>query len=193
MNRVPTLAPPGAGVPAYQRLTGKYILLPFYCWRLSWEGAVDLLEREARMLLDLGAGYAEEQLTRRILVPPQIGLEDSSRYWSYAMLLEHLVIMGRAVTEVIVELTHGRRRSTPVRTADLKPAGGQSAAAEIEEFDRLIESFRQRTLNETGDRDSVTRFQHPWFGPLTAKQWISFVPFHQRIHIRQARRILRSL
>jgi hypothetical protein len=109
------------------------------------------------------------------------------------MVLEHLAIMGRAVTEVIVELTHGRCLSTPVRTADLKPAGGQSATAAIEEFGRLIEIFRQRTIDETGDRGSRTRFEHPWFGPLTAKQWISFVPFHQRIHIRQTRRILRSL
>ena len=151
-----------------------------------------MLDREAQKLLGLAAGLDEEQLSRRVLVPPQIGLEDSSRYWSYAMVLEHLAIMGRAVTEVIVELTHGRSRSKPVRTADLKPVGEQAAAEAIEEFGRLIKSFRRCTLSDIGDRHSPTRFKHPWFGPLTARQWISFAPFHQRIHIRQAKKILRS-
>ncbi|MFC1572119.1 DinB family protein [Candidatus Eisenbacteria bacterium] len=193
MQQPPSLAPPGAGIPEYQRLTGKYILLPFYCLRLTWEGAIDLLESEGYALLALAGSSGEDQLTRRVLVPPQIGLEDSSRFWSYAMVLEHLVIMGKAVADIIVELTHGNSRSTPVGTADLKPEGKQPARDAIADFRQLLSDFRQRTIGDVGDRRNTARSPHPWFGSLRAKQWISFVPFHQRIHIRQARRILSRL
>jgi hypothetical protein len=186
------LAPPGAGVPEYQRLTGKYILLPYYSRRWSWDQAVEVTLKEGGNLIDRSRGLSEERLTRRVLVPPQIGLEDSSRYWSYAMVLEHLTILGTIVTRIIVELTHGTSSSAPVSTTELKPAGGQSAASSIEVFRRHLEAFRHGTMEASGDRRSPTRFEHPWFGPLTAHQWICFVPFHQRIHIRQTNRILRD-
>jgi hypothetical protein len=80
-----------------------------------------------------------------------------------------------------------------VSTAELKPRGEGSAADSRREFRAFLEEFHERTAAGHGDRRSRTRFPHPWFGPLTARQWIGFLPMHQRIHVRQARAILRAL
>jgi hypothetical protein len=185
------LAPPGAGVPWWQRLAGKYFFLPYYTSMLSWDRARDLLRREGEDLLRLADGRDPEQLVQRVLVPGQIGLEDSSRHWSYAMVLEHLRIIGESSAEIIIHLSHGRQPPVPpVDTADLKPAGEISAGGALAGFHGFLQEFHRSTRDEIGDRRSPARFQHPWFGPLTARQWICFLPFHQRIHIRQAQRIL---
>lgn len=189
-DQLSRLAPPGAGVPWWQRLAGKYLLLPAFCLRLEWDRVPDLLDRQGRRLIALAGDQGDERLTRRVLVPPQIGLEDSSRYYSYAMVLEHLTIIGERIGSIVVELTHDRRPPGTVRTADLKPRGGRSAAQAIEDYGAMLQRFRQRTLAEAGARASRRRFEHPWFGPLSAFQWLCFAPFHQTIHLRQARRIL---
>ena len=54
----------------------------------------------------MGAGRSEPELTEAVLVPPQIGLEDSSRFYSYAMVLEHLTIIGNAIGRIVVELSY---------------------------------------------------------------------------------------
>jgi hypothetical protein len=185
----PRLVPPGAGVPRWQKLAGRCVLLPWY-GRLSWDGARDLLDREGHALARMSHGRGDTELARRVLVPPQIGLEDSSRFWSYAMVLEHLVIIGDRVLEILVELTHGRAPRGVVSTADLKPAGAAAPREAIESFLRFLERLRRVTADPTVDPDVPLRFPHPWFGPLRARQWLAFLPMHQRIHIRQARRIL---
>ena len=48
-----------------------------------------------------------EQLQRRVLVKAPMGIEDSSRYWSASMVLEHLIEVGSRIAVGIVELTHG--------------------------------------------------------------------------------------
>jgi hypothetical protein len=185
----PQLAPPGAGVPRWQMLAGRHLLLPWY-GRLSWDAARDLHDREGRALVRLADGRDERELSRRVLVPPQIGLEDSSRHWSYAMVLEHLVIIGDRVVDVVVELTHGRVPRGAVRTEQLKPAGETTPPAAIDGFLGFLERLRRATADPTADRDAAGRFPHPWFGPLSARRWLAFLPMHQRIHVRQARRIL---
>jgi hypothetical protein len=184
------LAQPGAGVPFWQRWAGRYYFLPRYCRRLSWDAARELLVDEGHELIASGQARTTQQLTHRVLIPPQIGLEDSSRCWSFAMVLEHLAIIGGAATEIIVDLTHGRCPSGEVRTAVLKPGGELGAAEAAARLGTFLDTFARRTGEEVGKRDSTARFEHPWFGPLTARQWICFLPFHQRIHIRQARTIL---
>jgi hypothetical protein len=185
---------PGAGVPAWQRLVGKHVFLPWYTARLSWDGARDLLRREGHGLMRMADGRHPDDLARPVLVPPLIGLEDSSRNWSYAMVLEHLCIIGRETAEIIIELSHGRAPQRPaVNTAELKPLGTLSAGGALAGFHGFLEEFHRSMEADIGDRRSHARFAHPWFGPLTARQWICFLPFHQRLHMGQARHILRRL
>jgi hypothetical protein len=180
-------------VPWWQRLGGKYVLLPAFGFRLTWDGSAELLERQGRQLIDMAGDREEARLTERVLVPPQIGLEDSSRYYSYAMVLEHLTITGLGVARIVSELTHLRPPSGAVRTAALKPAGGLSLEETVAGYEAMLGEFRRLTIDEAGDRGTPLRFEHPWFGALPAGRWMHFAPFHQTIHLKQARRILASL
>jgi len=189
----PDLAAPGAGVPWWQRLGGKYLLLPAYCRRLTWEGVPDLLDSQGTRLLGQPADLSEEQLTRRVLVPRQIGLEDSSRFYSYGMVLDHLTIIGHRVAGIVVELSRSRVPPGRVRTADLKPTGEAGYAESAERYRSMLVEFRRATHERSRNRNSDARYEHPWFGPLDCYQWLCFAPFHQTIHLKQARRVLERL
>ncbi len=189
----PQLDRPGAGVPWWQRLVGKHVLLPRACARLTWSSVPDVMESQARRLLLLGEGFDEAARTRRVLISPQLGLEDSSRYYSWAMVLEHLTITGHGIASIVVDLIERRAPSIVVRTADLKPRGESSSSEAIAAYQAMLAGFRSRTQVEEARRTSPLRHEHPWFGSLDAYQWLCFAPFHQTIHIRQARAIVRKL
>ncbi len=192
-DATPRLAPPGAGIPAYQMWAGKHIFLPWWCLRVTPRRVPDVMDRQGRRILHLGEDLSAADRERRVLVPPQIGLEDSSRFHSWAMVVEHLTIIGDALARVLTALTHGRVPPGEVSTADFKPRGGRPAGEIVEEYRAMLGRFRRTVLEECGDWRSPTRFGHPWFGPLVARQWVRFGPFHQTIHITQARRIRRRI
>lgn len=189
----PRLAPPGAGVSALERFVGKHWYLRRICAQLSWEKAPRLLEEQAAEFHDLTAGLDEEQLTRPVLVPRLLGLEDSSRFQSYAMVLEHLTIVGLAVVPTIVELTHGRTPAIVIRPEEVKPRGGRPLAEVRTDYRAMIVAFTRAILHDVGDRNSTARHPHPWFGLLSAYQWLCFAPLHQMVHFKQARRICRAV
>ena len=189
----PRLNRPGAGVPWWQRLVGKHVLLPRACARMTWTNVPDVMEGQARELLLLGEPLDEAARTRRVLIRPQIGLEDSSRYYSWAMVLEHLTITGRGTTAIVADLIDRRAPSTVVRTADLKPRGGLPSAEAIAGYQAMLAEFRRRTQVDEARRSSPLLHEHPWFGPLDVFHWLCFAPFHQSIHIRQARTIVTLL
>ena len=94
---------------------------------------------------------------------------------------------------IVVDLTHARAPQGVVRTADLKPRGGRPVEEARADYRGMVEGFTLAVSHEVGDRRSRSRHPHPWFGPLTAYQWLCFAPFHQTIHLAQARRICRAL
>jgi hypothetical protein len=189
----PHLAPPGAGVPFWQRRFGRHVLLPLYARRLTWDRVPELLEAQGRTLTGLAGEPDAERLSRRVLVPRQIGLEDSSRWHSCAMVLDHLAIVGTRVAGIVHDLTHSRSPVQAVRTAALKPAPDLPFAEAARRYAVMLAEFRTRTIDQAGDRGTSMRFEHPWFGPLPAFRWMCFAPFHQAIHLRQVRRILARL
>jgi hypothetical protein len=147
------------------------------------------VERQARELLAIGDSMRPEDRERQVLVPPQIGLEDSSRHHSWAMILEHLAIVGDRTGALLLALTHGRVPEGTVGTAQLKPRPGVEADEARARYQEMLRRFRKTVLERCGDWSSPARCAHPWFGPMGARRWAAFVPFHQAIHLKQARRI----
>lgn len=189
----PRLGPPGAGVPRRERFVGGRLLLPAYRLTLTWDRAPELLERQGRALESMAEGIAPDRLTERVLIPRQIGLEDSSRHHSYAMVVQHLAIVGDRVASIVAELTHGHVPEGGVSTAELKPAESTTLEAAQQAYRTMLREFRRVVQDPTADRLTPVRYAHPWFGPLGAHAWVCFAPFHQRIHLRQARLIRRHL
>jgi len=151
------------------------------------------MERQASRLLDLAEGLPAPLLERRVLVPRQIGLEDSSRFHSWTMVVEHLTIAGDGIAAILSALTHGIAPAGTVRVEDLKPAGGIGAPQAVERYRAMLRRLRDTILDDGADWNTGLRHAHPWFGPLGPGAWACFAPFHQAIHLKQARRIRRLL
>ncbi len=192
----PQLAPPGAGLPWPQRLLLRYVLGPFVSTRADWDESLDQLRRRHAKLAEVWASIPLELRTQRVLVPPQPGLEDSSRFWSAEMVLEHLWMVGSRIEFGAIELSQGRVPPGEVDTAKVKPKG-QEAEGPIDWMRRLDEWAQSADLNlrqvDAKARRSKTTLRHPWFGEFRASQWIWLLGAHHGIHLRQLREIRKGL
>lgn len=127
-------------------------------------------------------------LCTRILIPRLRGLEDSSRFWSVSMTLDHLRIVNDQIVRVIGSLTRGVVPEGRASTAAVKPRDDVSAAAAAEyeaSCDRLL-----GLAAETTDLRTPLRYAHPWFGPLDAAGWHAMAAMHMGIHRAQIARII---
>lgn len=183
------LQPPGAGLPPIEAWVGRHILFPITVARLPWDKAMASFKNESRLILDMAAPLSLEALTKPVLIKRFAGIEDSSRCWSPAMVLEHLVIVGRQICNVIITLSHGRNPEGRADTAAVKPKGGQGAEI-IGTFRTMTEEYLGRIAQQVRDRASTATFAHPWFGELTASKWAVMAAMHQAIHRKQLEKIL---
>lgn len=186
----PQLAPPGAGIPAIERLVGGSIL-KLRSLLGTPSGFAAQFERERQAIAGLCEGRDASVLGTRVLVPRLRGLEDSSRFWSVWMTLDHLRIVNDGIAGVIGELTEGRMPPGRASTAAVKPSegvGSEVVAAYEASCDGLLRLVAsKRTLR------TAKRYAHPWFGPLDAAEWQAMSAMHMGIHRAQIECILREL
>jgi hypothetical protein len=188
----PKLAPPGAGIPVSHKLFVRWWVLPTLLRRRDWDARQKAFRRQGEKVLELMRGAAPERLSQRALVPPMVGLEDSSRNWSVLMAVEHLVTVGDLTSEMIVGLAQGRTAFPPADPAKVKPTGAFTALDGAPRFKSFLDRFDER-LASVQNRGSRYRFRHPWFGKLNAIQWHAVALLHQGLHRRQCEAILAAL
>lgn len=190
-QKEPQLAPPGAGIPFLNRMALRLYVIPFVASKTPWDESKKRFRKITAKILQEVEGLSEEQMSRKVLVPPQRGLEDSSRYWSVAMTLEHLGIVGRGIRQAVEALTHDQVPQVEVNIALVKPHGRLNPAEALNDFKKFaLEEFE--TVN-IGDRSSPLKLKHPWFGPLNAQCWYWLMAVHQGIHWQQIRAIKKGL
>jgi hypothetical protein len=183
----PRLAPPGAGIPAVERLVGGAIFA-FNRWRGTREEFSARFDQERGVIAGLYRGRDERDLKERVLIPRLRGLEDSSRYWSVWMTLDHLRIVNEEITRVIGDLTKGRVPEGVASTAAVKPSadvGPGVVRAYEESCDRLV-----AMVASCPNLRTTLRYAHPWFGPLDGVGWHAMAGMHMGIHRAQIERIL---
>lgn len=193
-----TLAPPGAGIPLYQRVAAKWVVIPYWRKSVPWGRVAERLRQQADEfdeIVKVADRRAPDALTRRVLIPPATGLEDDSRFWSLAMVADHLARVNLGVADVLTVLTAATTAGAPlreVRIVDYKPDPGADRAA-LGAMRRSIDAV-ERALREgkANQRTSATH-PHPWFGPLPARTWAVFPAMHQSLHLAQARAIASRL
>lgn len=187
----PVLEKPGNGLPPMEAFVSRYILFPL---------ATRLLIKPAQaieMLVDLGGqalaianGLPEDALTTRRLIDRFPGIEDSSRYWSVLMTVNHLLITGEAMAEMIEKLAKGEPVSVVVSTADVKPSPDEPVTAILSQYADFLSRYPDRMKALLNYDLSRHRHVHPWFGAITAHQWLCLNGLHHRIHLTQIKKIM---
>lgn len=183
-------ATPGAGLPWIELMVARHLLFPRLCRKWSWADAGRAFQADGARVLSVFDALPPEQRTVPVLVRRVAGMEDSSRFWSAAMVLEHLTMVGSAIRWAIGELRKGVVPEAQPRIADFKPPGGIDPAAARAGFAGLLgEVARDDRDLPPVPRGTGPRYPHPWFGPLDAHQWQCLLAFHQEIHRKQIERI----
>ncbi len=130
-----------------------------------------------------------------LLIPRVMGIEDSSRRWSVAMVLEHLCLTNADIHKAVGSLSAGIVPRGEVDVALYKP----DPEIGIDVRERLLSInaeyglLIQSLLESAGRLRRKPMFRHPWFGYLSAHQWHVLAALHQRIHRRQAQKIVAML
>lgn len=183
----PILGRPGAGLPLSRVLFSRLVLAVASAMD-SRESALRRFNTEAGRIRKLVEALDDSVGARQVLVPQLLGLEDSSRFWSPFMVVEHLVIVDTNMFRIMTDLVAGRLHPDEARIEDFKPAPS-SGRASLVAFDKLVAQFNAQVPQWPALR---TRYRHihPWFGPLDAHRWLSLAGLHHGIHRRQLKRIL---
>lgn len=184
----PHLAPPGAGIPWLERLGARALIALRGCrYTPAWADRV--IRDECAAVLALAAAHPEVAGVR-VLIPRLRGLEDSSRYWSVFMTLDHLRIVNLGVAEIITQLGRGEVPGRAVRTAEVKPSPEVDQAV-VPAFAASCAAVIA-AASSIDDPRATPRHAHPWFGPFSAAQWHTMAGFHLRLHRAQVKAILHA-
>ncbi len=184
------LAAPGAGLPAVELLVAR-LLFGFERGTRN-RASFDLrFQKERRLIRELLGGCDVESGARRVLIKRPPGLEDSSRYWSVWMTLDHLRIVHHEFARVIRALTRGDMPEGKASTAAVKP-NAKATSAVVTPYEESCDALLA-VVTGSPDLKTTLRYDHPWFGPLDAAGWHALAGGHMRIHRVQIERILRGI
>ncbi|MBU6450151.1 MAG: DinB family protein [Cyanobacteria bacterium REEB67] len=190
----PKLDKPGAGLPPIEWFVAKYFLLPKLL-KVDQKTAIENFDKECQKIQKICAGLTDEQLTEKRLIKRLRGLEDSSRYWSIVMTLEHLVVVDELMLQAATALSSGVDVSAfkPTGTADVKPEGKVSAQKILANFEAMRIKLVEEASTLNVELDPKATLPHPWFGPLNALEWLNFTSIHTNLHRRQILAIIEQL
>ena len=183
----PRLASPGAGLPAVELVAARLLFVAkrLLCSRRSCDIR---FANERQRILELVRDCTPQQGARRVLIQRMAGLEDSSRYWSIWMTLDHLRIVHCSMADWIGELMRGVVPVAVTSIAAVKPRNdvGHEVLVPFEVSCNALASV----VASSSNLRTKSRYSHPWFGPLNAADWYMLSGIHMGIHRRQIERIL---
>lgn len=186
----PELAPPGAGLPWPELFLARGLFS--FRRRVGTRQSFDLLfAKELEKIRRLVRDCDEELGSRRVLIARLPGLEDSSRYWSVWMTLDHLRIVHLAIAALIGELVKEVTPPGDASTAAVKPNVDVGREV-ISAFEASCEAL-SAAVSASPNLNTNARFTHPWFGPLNAAGWHALMGIHLGIHRKQIERILAGI
>lgn len=189
------LQKPGAGIPWPALMFVRYYVGPRVAAKADWQAETTRFHETSAQMTALAEKLDNGQLQKRILVPRLRGLEDSSRYWSAAMTLEHVMIVGTSIRDIIIRLSQEQLPPGKADTARVKPQGKLPAQTVLDNY----KSFAAVVMPQIEaavppeKRDARLTFDHPWFGAFNLRQWHWLLAEHNAIHLRQLREIAARL
>lgn len=184
----PQLAEPGAGIGMIEMGLLKAVIKPILMRGVQAERSIQKLRQGECQLEDELRQFNPERLTEQILVPRIWFIEDSSRFWSVAMLFRHITKVNLSIAKAIeykMSLGDESASAAKERLKAVKPEVEFNQIQEIQNYRgsvlRLITA-----VEKTSERELQTNtLPHPWFGQLTYAEWTWFAGFHMTVHSRQ--------
>lgn len=186
----PKLAPPGAGLPTIELFIAR-LLSRWRRWNGSRESFNANFMRERELIRKLYSNCNSQVAARRVLIKRLRGLEDSSRYWSVWMTLDHLRMVNGSIAKIIDKLGQNIVPPGAASTAAVKPNTNANAPVAVEY--ELSSDAVLAAAAAVSNLKTSARFRHPWFGPLDALGWHGLAGAHMAIHRGQIERILRGI
>ncbi len=186
----PKLDKPGAGLGFFKTLFLRFVLMPKMTRNFTFEKIEKVFDSELQKILQLIARTPAGLENKPVLVKPIPGLEDSSRFWSVNMTLEHMVIVGQGIQKVVEHLAKEQSPDLNIQTATVKPIGLKTYQQSKQEFIDFFTSFFKHLKNQGLMKESKAKIKHPWFGPITLRQWLIVAAVHPGIHRRQLEQIV---
>ncbi len=189
-SQSPSLAAPGAGLP-WPELWIARTFFAFSRWSYSRDEANQKFLQEQKMIATLIEQCGPTRAGHRVLIPRLRGLEDSSRFWSVAMTLDHLRITNTAFAGIIRNLAKNVTPQGVASTAAVKPST-DAAFDVVLEYEQSCAQVMS-AVSENPGLNTAAQFAHPWFGPMNAEGWHLLAGTHMSIHRKQIQTILEQL
>jgi hypothetical protein len=148
------------------------------------------------------------------LTPEQTSAEVEGEEWTIAQIVEHIAIVDAATLKICTKLLHKaeaagqgsdgkatissnfHEKGTEIATVKIqapefvRPTGEKSIADSVEQLDENFErAARLQTTFETVD-GTTFKFPHPFFGDITAHEWLALKGGHELRHLKQIERLL---
>ncbi len=178
----PHLAAPGAGLPKIELFFAR-LMVRWKARTTDRQAAAATFVKERDAILHLVANAPTEKLMTQVLIKRLPGLEDSSRYWSVFMTVDHLRIVNNEIAGIISSLGEGQSPGRAASTAAVKP-GNNVDVSVISAFDEGCRDLIN-TVAKQDDLATELRHTHPWFGPMDAGDWHFMAGFHMGLHRQQ--------
>jgi uncharacterized damage-inducible protein DinB len=184
------LAAPGAGLPLPELMIGKLLFA-----LKRWTGNRELFDRHFKQQRAAIRAILDQcdpiTLSQRVHIARPPGLEDSSRYWSILMTLDHLRIVHHEFIRVMTTLANDAVPKGEASKAAVKPDPMITADA-LQTYEASCDALLA-AVSSISDLKTKLRFAHPWFGAMDAYGWHALAGGHMNIHRIQIERIILGL
>jgi uncharacterized damage-inducible protein DinB len=180
----------GAGLPEKERLFIRVFLVPIVRITMNWTISRLLIKREVKIIKKLLNNISNKQLQQKMSIKRTFAIEDNSRQFSVNEVLEHLVIAGTLIKNVIETLSQEKEVNFDIKIENVKPK--ENKANQLEDFLKFYQDYDNFIINLPKKQSKMTK-EHPWFVKFNNFDWSIFMFMHTFIHRRQIEAILDEL
>jgi hypothetical protein len=192
-NTATHLGKPGDGLPGIETFMLKRLVFPLVCQFNTVQNATGQVVKAGKKALKLAQFLPDSQLNQPVLINRLTGMEYSSRQWSVLMTLQHLLITGSAMAAIVNHLTHGLIYPITVKVENVKPQPHLDAGTVFEAYEQFLSGY-EADMQRLYRLDWQTcHHNHPWFGPISAYQWLCLNGMHHHLHFKQIQHINKQL
>jgi hypothetical protein len=180
----------GAGLPEFERLFIRVFLVPIVRISMNWTISRLLIKREIKIIKKLLNNISNKQLQQKMSIQRTFAIEDNSRQFSLNEVLEHLVIAGTLVKNVIETLSKEKEVDFNIKIENVKPK--ENKENQLKYFLEFYQDY-DKFIKNLPKKQSKTTKAHPWFVKFNNFDWNIFMFMHTFIHRRQIEAILNKL